>query len=44
MFQDLNDLLFIFYEKPAKTSHNSTKKIFIHHKPNNKKTTRKQYD
>ena len=22
MFQDLNDLLFIFYEKPAKTSHN----------------------
>ena len=44
MFQDLNDLLFIFYEKPAKTSHNSTKKIFIHHKPKNKKTTRKQYD
>jgi hypothetical protein len=44
MFQDLNDLLFIFYEKPAKTCHNSTKKIFIHHKPKNKKTTRKQYD
>jgi hypothetical protein len=41
MFQDLNDLLFIFYEKPAKTTHNSTKKIFIHHKPKNKKTTRK---
>ncbi len=44
MFQDLNDLLFIFYEKTAKSSQNSTKKIFIHHKPKNKKGTRKQYD
>jgi hypothetical protein len=44
MFQDLNDLLFIFYEKPTKTTHNLTKKIFIHHKSKNKKNTRKQYD
>lgn len=44
MFQDLNDLLFIFYEKPSKNTHNSTKKIFIHHKSKKKKKTRKQYD
>jgi hypothetical protein len=42
MFQDLNDLLFIFYEKPSNNTHNLTKKIFIHHKPKNKKNTRKK--
>ena len=44
MFQDLNDLLFIFYEKPSKNPHNSTKKVFIHQKSKNKKNTHKHYD
>jgi len=48
-FQDLNDLIFIFYEKDSsnsKTNHNITKKIYLkrHHTfSHNKKTIRKQY-
>jgi hypothetical protein len=45
MFQDLNDLFFIFYEKPDKKEiKNITKKIFIKpkkNKPKNNKTIRK---
>ena len=45
MLQDLNDLLFIFYEKPARNTDASTRKIFIHKKEKHKKNdgTRKQY-
>lgn len=50
MFQDLNDLIFIFYEKKNNStnqnskniSHNITKKISLH-SSSNKKTIRKQY-
>jgi hypothetical protein len=45
MFQDLNDLLFIFYEKSDRNTNSTTKKIFIHKNAKHKKTdgTRKQY-
>lgn len=44
MFQDLNDLLFIFYENDIKRlSNNMTKKIYLTQKPNHKHTIRKQY-
>jgi len=47
MFQDLNDLLFIFYEKSAndikKSSNNETKKVYLTQKTNHKHTIRKQY-
>jgi len=45
MLQDLNDLVFIFYEKSKELKfvnpHTSTKKIFLHSK--NKKTIKKRY-
>lgn len=49
MFQDLNDLLFIFYEKTNtyKNTNTSTKKIFIHKKSKQQSkniSTRKQYN
>ena len=45
MFQDLNDLLFIFYEKDEKnkelkSSKNVTKKVWINHKSKHKSTIR----
>lgn len=48
MFQDLNDLLFIFYEKePRKINKNNvnnvTKRVYINSLNNKKKTIRKQY-
>jgi len=47
MFQDLNDLLFIFYEKSdeelKKQSNNMTKKVYLNQKTNHKNGTRKQY-
>jgi hypothetical protein len=47
MFQDLNDLLFIFYEKSdeeiKRTANNATKKIYLNNKSNHKKTIRKDY-
>jgi hypothetical protein len=47
MFQDLNDLLFIFYEKSdeelKKSANNVTKKVYLNHKSNHKNTIRKQY-
>jgi len=47
MFQDLNDLLFIFYEKSEnnikRSSNNMTKKVYLTQKPNHKHTIRKQY-
>jgi hypothetical protein len=47
MFQDLNDLLFIFYEKShdenKKSSNSVTKKVYLNQKPNHKNTIRKQY-
>lgn len=46
MLQDLNDLIFIFYEKSAELKkpnpNNITKKIYLHQNTN-KKTIRKQY-
>ena len=47
MFQDLNDLLFIFYEKSdeelKRSLNNATKKVYLNQKPNHKNGTRKQY-
>jgi hypothetical protein len=45
MFQDLNDLILIFYEKSneMKTNNNVTKKVYIHSLSSKKKTIRKQY-
>jgi hypothetical protein len=47
MFQDLNDLLFIFYEKSdeelKRSANNVTKKVYLNHKSNHKNTIRKQY-
>jgi hypothetical protein len=47
MFQDLNDLLFIFYEKSdeelKKESNNVTKKVYLNQKTKHKNNTRKQY-
>lgn len=41
-FQDLNELIFVFYEKPEKNATNGvTKKVFIKSRPNNK-TIRKE--
>jgi len=43
MFQDLNELVFVFHEKTNKTNAAVTKKVFIY--PNHhKKTVRKQYN
>ena len=48
MFQDLNDLLFIFYEKSdeelKKTSNNVTKKVYLNQTPKRKNVTIKQYN
>lgn len=45
MFQDLNDIFIIFYEKTNTntTPHNVTKKIFLHTHSGHKKTIKKQY-
>jgi hypothetical protein len=47
MFQDLNDLLIVLYEKPATNPNNSTRKVYLHtkSKPKDKtrEGTRKQY-
>ena len=47
MFHDLNDLLFIFYEKSdeelKRSSNNVTKKVYLNQKSNHKNTIRKQY-
>lgn len=48
MFQDLNDIIFIFYEKSSELkkvdTKNSTKKIYLHSlNTNNKKTIKKRY-
>jgi hypothetical protein len=47
MFQDLNDLLFIFYEKSdedlKRSSNNVTKKVYLNNKPKHKNTIRKQH-
>jgi hypothetical protein len=47
MFQDLNDLLFIFYEKSneeiKKAANNVTKKVYLNQKSKPKNGTRKQY-
>ena len=41
MFQDLNDLIFVYYEKISNTKqHNNTKRIYLR---KNTKTKRKQY-
>ena len=41
MFQDLNDLIFVYYEKISNTKqHNNTKRIYL---KKNTKTKRKQY-
>jgi len=43
MFQDLNDLIFVFFEKTPETkfTHNLTKKIFLNSLSSKKKTIRK---
>ena len=47
MFQDLNDLLFIFYEKSdeelKRSTNNMTKKVYLKQKTKHKNGTRKQY-
>lgn len=47
MFQDLNDLLFIFYEKSEeqlkKSTNNITKKVYLNNKTKHKNTIRKQH-
>lgn len=47
MFQDLNDLLFIFYEKSEEElktkSNNITKKVYLNSKTKHKNTIRKQH-
>ena len=47
MFHDLNDLLFIFYEKSdeelKRSTNNVTKKVYLNQKSNHKNTIRKQY-
>jgi len=47
MFQDLNDLILIFYEKSKELkkpdANNSTKKIYLRSLNTNKKTIRKRY-
>jgi hypothetical protein len=43
MFQDLNDLILIFYEKTNSKSTNKSKKNYDHSLNSNKKTIRKRY-
>ena len=47
MFQDLNDLFFIFYEKTntsnKSTPNNVTRRIYLNSRSNHKRTIRKQY-
>lgn len=47
MFQDLNDLILIFYEKPIQgdsiNRNSSTKKIYLRSLSSNKKTIKKRY-
>lgn len=46
MFQDLNDLMFVFYEKNSvseKSNNNATKKVYISNTNKHRKTIRKQY-
>ena len=45
MFQDLNDLILIFYEKTneVKNINNATKKVYINSLNSKKKTIRKRY-
>lgn len=47
MFQDLNDLLIVLYEKPATNPNNSTRKVYLHKKTKSidqaREGTRKQY-
>lgn len=47
MFQDLNDLLFIFYEKSEeelkRSSNNVTKKVYLNNKTKHKNTIKKQH-
>ena len=47
MFQDLNDLFFIFYEKPNTsnklTPNNVTRRIYLNSRSSHKRTIRKQY-
>jgi hypothetical protein len=45
MFQDLNDLILIFYEKTneIKNENNATKKVFLRSLSGKKKTIRKRY-
>ena len=48
MFQDLNDLLFIFYEKSdedlKRVANNVTKKVYLNQKSKHKNTTRRHYN
>ena len=48
MFQDLNDLLFIFYEKSdedlKRAANNVTKKVYLNQKSKHKNTTRRHYN
>lgn len=47
MFQDLNDLVFVFYEQSnelkKKDPNNSTKKVYLQSFSNNRKTIKKRY-
>jgi len=45
MFQDLNDLIIVLYEKPATNPNNSTRKVYLHTnlKDKTREGTRKQY-
>ena len=48
MFQDLNDLLFLFYEKSdedlKRAANNVTKKVYLNQKSKHKNTTRRHYN
>ena len=47
MFQDLNDILFVFYEKSdedlKRKKNNATKKVYLNSKTKHKNTIRKQH-
>ena len=43
MFQDLNNLIFVFYEKMTDKSNNVTKRVYISDTSKRRKTIRKQY-
>jgi hypothetical protein len=46
MFQDLNDIMLVFYEKTSKSfnlNNNSTKRVYISNTNKRRKTIRKQY-